>query len=106
MSDEQRFSIGEIAILQNARDPAENGMEVEVVALPRPERWVFPPIGKGVPANHYVIRANLGPDGHYWGCAPCQLRKKRPPRNFARELMAKLSGPDCIKETAVSEELR
>lgn len=79
------FKIGEIAILQNATNPAENGMEVEVVAQPRPTNWFFPVTSMLIPANYYVIKANVGLDGTpYWGCRPDQLRKRRPPQDWMK----------------------
>lgn len=78
------FSVGEIAIFQNARvEPAHNGQECEVVQplgdyVMRPHEW-YP---QGRPYTGYVIR--FQGDNDVYAAAPDQLRKRRPPQDWVK----------------------
>ncbi len=93
----EHFKLGEIAILQNSRDPKNNGRECEILALP-----VFKTI------VHPITDETLGPflvykvatsDGDIFWPQPNQLRKKQPPRSaksIMREAIHKAKQPQMV----------
>lgn len=71
------FTIGEIAILQNASvRTGYNGMECEVLKGPGVMRMRINATGEIVPEYGYSVMAA---DGEKMVARPDQLRKKRPP---------------------------
>lgn len=80
----EKFEVGEIAILQNCvLHPEHNGREVEILALPRPHNWLFID-GETILAGSYVTQR------HGWGGnstranPPQYLRKRRPPQDWVK----------------------